>query len=107
MKVIAETVGSTTLYDMSIRFYYPHNRPCVAQANQFLTEYVARGMIKLLSQNVPDEATDEDFFGYYKEFKGDANATVAAFMSKFGLDELGNKAATPAEKPKVTKPKAK
>lgn len=68
-------------------------RPTVVEMTAFVSQKIADGQIKLLTPNLPKQASDEDFLQSYEGFKGaenGINAAVAQYASEFGLDETGN-----------------
>ena len=77
----------------------PHNgstveadRPCVIELTPFASQKIADGLYELLVGNLPKEANDKDFYEVYKEFKdvdNGKNASVASYVSTFGLTETG------------------
>lgn len=92
-KAIVETVGDHMYIDPTNGQVIEADRPVVVEMTSFVSQKIADGQIKLLTPNLPKEATDEDFLKTHDEFKGNANAAneaTAAYAAEFGLDETGN-----------------
>ena len=109
-KAIVETVGDHMYIDTHTGFVIESDRPVVTQVTPFLSQKIADGHIKLLTPNLPADADDAEFAKYIAEFKdadNGKNAAVAAFASKFNLDESGNATTAKESKKKETKETAK
>lgn len=92
MKLLIETTGNFKLLNGG--FEIPENRPCVPPViNHFIQSRISLGQISILAK-LKDEATDEDFLGYFKEADGDSVLAVASFEAAFGLEEITKKEAS-------------
>lgn len=92
-KAIVETVGDHMYIDPTNGQVIEADRPVVVEMTSFVSQKIADGLIKLLTPNLPKEATDEDFLKTHDEFKGNENgknSAVASYAADFGLDETGN-----------------
>lgn len=92
-KALVETIGDHMYVDPINGQVIEADRPAVVEVTSFVSQKIADGQIKLLTPNLPEEATDEDFLKTHDEFKGNENGTnssVASYAATFGLDETGN-----------------
>lgn len=92
-KAIVETVGDHMYIDPTNGQVIEHDRPTVVTLTPFVSQKIADGEIKLLTPNLPKQASDEDFLKTHVEFAGNdngKNSAVASYAAEFGLDETGN-----------------
>jgi hypothetical protein len=82
--------GKYAYADMHSGDVVSSRRPCVVTNTQFIQTKIAEGKIKLLLPNLPKEANDSEFKQFLDD-SGETKLAIAAYASKFGLDELGNK----------------
>lgn len=73
------------------------NRPVVVENTFFIQQRAAAGQIRVLDNSLPDEASDKEFEGYWKESDGDQPLAIEAYKSSFGATEP-KKAKKPAPK---------
>lgn len=88
MKHLVETSGQFMLVDPYTRTTIRHDRPTVARVSEFLVERVARGDIKIIVQELPEQANDAELYEFIAE-AGDVATGVAAYLATFGLDDHG------------------
>lgn len=88
-KILIETTGEFMLTDMSNGQTIQSHRPSVVERTSFVDARSALGQIVKLA-DVPDEATDTDFAGYWTD-AGQADLAISSFLSQFEVE---------AEKPK-------
>ncbi len=84
MKLLVKTTGDFMFADPSTRCEIAWNRPSVCQPSNFIQSHMAQGRLKLLSNELSDEATDAEFAQFLTEASGDSDLAVAAFIAKFG-----------------------
>lgn len=98
MKMIVETVGPYMLLGSTMNGSdaVEHNRPCVVVATTYIQLKAAAGVVKILKQDLPDEANDADFAGFWAECEGDVDLAVESYVSSFEPK--------PAKAPKAPKP---
>ena len=82
MKLLAETTGPFGLIDLATGHTLNANRPSVVTRTGFVDARIALGQIVKVA-DVPDEATDDDFEGYWISCDGDRELAVASYLSKF------------------------
>jgi hypothetical protein len=85
MKYLVETSGPFMLIDISVEFDIPSDRPAVVQPTGFIMAAAARGQLKILLNDLPDEASDPDFLEFWK---ADQKIALEAYRSKFGPDAI-------------------
>lgn len=85
MKLLVETTGPFLLVQTTTGMEVPYNRPCVILADGWFQNQVALGQVKTLSNPLPENETDADFLGYWKECDGDREMAVQSFLSQFEL----------------------
>jgi hypothetical protein len=83
MKMIVETVGSIQCMGslMAGGDAVPHNRPAVVEATTYIQMKAASGVIKILAQDVPDNANDAEFAGFWLSAKGDTELAVESYLA--------------------------
>ncbi len=103
MKVLIETTGDFQLldYNQARGLVIRADRPTVSEQNEFVHSRAAIGQIKVLGQ-INDEATNEEFDGYWKD-SGDRELAISAFLDSFLVAKEEKKEAAA---PKVAKPQA-
>ena len=110
VKTVSDKNGDYMYIDTITGFVIESDRPVVAQVTTFLSQKIADGQIKLLTPNLPKEADDaefaNEFYAKFKDEKNGANAAIAAYASKFGLDESGNETGEEYVPPTPKKTKA-
>lgn len=89
MKLLIETTGSFMFVDPETSAEIHSSRPTVAPKSNFVMSRVASGAIKVLSNELTDEATDAEFAKFVadskdKEGKTDMDLAVSSFVAKFG-----------------------
>lgn len=94
MKVLVKTTGQFMLMFPMTREEVPHNRPAVVTNQSGVDQQINAGQIKVLSPNLlPDDASDEEFAGFWAESAGSddqESLAVAAFLSTFEAAPSGS-----------------
>lgn len=106
MKLLIETTGSFMLVDPETGTEIHHNRPTVAPMSNFVTSRMAKGELKLLSNELSDEATDAEFATFAAESE-DMDLAVSSFVAKFGPQPVDPKAEAKAKAEAEAAAKAK
>lgn len=81
MKVLVETTSSIMLVDPLSGDVLPWNRPAVMRWTTFLDTRTGLGQVKVLANEIPDDATDEDWEGFWNDSDQEKDLAVASFMS--------------------------
>lgn len=82
MKILAETTGDFLLLDLSTGDTLEAHRPSVVSRSGFLDARIALHQVTKLA-DLPDDATDAEFAGYWTESEGDKALAVESYLSKF------------------------
>lgn len=84
-KQLVVTTGDFELVDYSgsETVIIGKTRPVVVDNTSFIQARAAAGQIRVLETDLPDDATDEEFAGYWKESDGDQPLAVEAYKSSF------------------------
>lgn len=84
-KLLAETKGN---FMLQTRIgLLPWNRPgIIAECNQ-TDQFVSQGQVKVLVNNLPEEANDEDFAKFYADHDGDAEAAIENYLHSLSGEE--------------------
>jgi hypothetical protein len=82
MKILAKTTGAFTIYDPATGEAVRHGRPGVIRVTPFFTSRTTLGQLEKIA-DLPDEATDADFAGYWAECKDKPEMAIESFLSKF------------------------
>lgn len=98
MKVIAKTTTNIMLVDPVTKAILEQSPPRVVPWSVFFEARTGRGQIKILANDLPNEASDEEFQEFLKDSK-DETLAVASFVSVFEEPE-------PAPKKKPTTKKS-
>lgn len=85
MKYLVETSGNFMLIDQSVEVEIQHDRPTIVIPTAFIHAAAARGQLKILRNDMPEESNDSDFAGYWAE---DQKLAVEAYLSKFSPDAV-------------------
>ena len=102
MKRIVETTSSIMLVDPTYGDIVWADRPCVVNWSSFFEARAGAGQIKILHNELPNEANDADFLGYLTESGGDTALAIEAYASSFAEPEK-----EPEKKPAPRKAAAK
>ena len=86
MKLLVETTGNFLLINPLNGQEIHYNRPTVVEPSGFITNHIGILNIKVLSNELPDEASDAEFAAWYAE-AGDKDLAVASYIAKFQTDE--------------------
>ena len=87
MKLLIETTGPFMLLDPQSGHEIHHNRPTVVPTSNFVQSRTAVNQIKVISNEVPDKFTDEDFKKFWIDCDKDHALAVQSFMSSFAPKE--------------------
>lgn len=97
-KLLIETTGDFMLMDNSTGAEIHWNRPTVCPRSNFIGARTAMGQIKVLSNELSEDATDEEFGAFLLDSKNDKELAVSAFISKFGPQPIEVEVVAPAKK---------
>lgn len=97
MKLMLQTTGEFMLICPYSRQVIEPGRPHVVSPTEFFQERIARGQLRVVGTELPDEASDKDFAAWWKESPSTA---IEGYPTSF------EKVAAPGEEFEVeTKPK--
>lgn len=100
-KLIVETTGPFMLM-LGAAGEVPHNRPAVVSTGSGVDQQIAIKALKVLAGDLPDEANDADFAGFFQSSEGDVPLAIEAYVSTFATgdspDEKAEAAAAKAAK---------
>ena len=82
MKLLVETTGNFLLINPLNGQEIHYNRPTVVEPSGFITNHIGILNIRVLSNELPDEATDAEFAVWFAEC-GDKDLAVSSFIAKF------------------------
>lgn len=86
-KLIVETTGAFMLMDGRGNFV-PTDRPAVLPVSPFVDERRGRAQLRILSDQLPDEANDAEWAEWWAEAKGDRDLAIESYVAKFAADEV-------------------
>lgn len=86
MKIIAKTTGPFELLNTNKEFLTAE-KPHVVTETQFIVQRAAKGQVKILANELPAEASDEEFQDYLKDAENE-DLAVASYVSKFAEGTL-------------------
>lgn len=83
-KIIVETTGNHMLLDVSLRppQEVPYNRPAVVVRTHLMNQRIGNKTLKVLAEDLPDSAQDEDFADALVQSKGDVELAVDAYLAE-------------------------
>ena len=90
MKIIAKTTGPFALLDSLTRDLLEEHTPSLVTMTNFIESRIAKGEIKVLASNLPNDADPEEFKTFLQD-SGNVTLAVASFVSKFE-DQSGREA---------------
>jgi hypothetical protein len=85
MKYLVETSGDFMLLDIATGVEISESRPSVVRPTAFVTACATRGQLRMLHNDLPDEASDADFAEFWAADKAIA---VDAYMAKFSAEAI-------------------
>lgn len=80
MKYLVETSGPFMLIDISVEAEIQADRPTIVAPTSFLMAAASRGQLRILRNDLPDEADDVEFSAFWS---ADTDLAVEAYLSKF------------------------
>lgn len=80
MKLLVQTTGAFSLIDPITGDDVMRRRPSVVRSSTFIGDRVARGQIKVFSNELSDDVTDQVFADWLKESDGNIDLAVASFV---------------------------
>jgi hypothetical protein len=86
-KQLVRPKGEFQLIDHVTGAWIRHDRPTVVQPSTFTQERLALDL-EVLEGDLPAEATDEDWAGFWASAEGNLALALASFKSQFAAPEL-------------------
>jgi len=96
--IIAQTTGQFDLLDPHTLREVSYDRPYCIKPTVFIDQRAARGDVKIIATDLPDEASDELWASYLAESQGDLDLAVASFKSAFEPKDAGEGEKAPEPK---------
>jgi hypothetical protein len=111
MKLIVKPNGPHGYMDPTSRDEVQPFRPSVVKSTPYIESLIGSGKLKLVSNELSENATDKEFAKYHAECKDDPELCLQSFLSKFGVhkdaEKEAEKEAKAEEKAKEVEAKAK
>lgn len=83
MKLLIKVTADHLYIDPSNAQVIQAFRPTVVENSNYIAQLLAAGKVRLISNEVKDEATDEEFEKFLKDSDKKEQLAIDAFMSKF------------------------
>lgn len=83
MKILLETEGPFSYVDPITRSELSSFRPSVVQTSEFINTLTAGRKVKIIENELMDEATDEEFKKFWVESDKDRSLAIDSFLAKF------------------------
>ncbi len=93
MKLIVLPTGPHGYMDPTTNDEVQPFRPSVVNHSSYIDTLIGSSKIKLISNDLSDEATDEEFGKYFSESERDTDLAVQSYLSKFGKHKDADKEA--------------
>lgn len=104
MKILVETTSNIFLQDPTSGCEVNEFRPSVVELTPFIERYVARKDIRVLANELPDDASDAEFAEFWAE---SPETAVEAFVSSEAGDTPDSEEVTPPKSAESKKAPAK
>lgn len=85
-KSLVETTGDFILVDTTNGAVIYHDRPTVVEATGFTHTRLHLGQLKLISADLRDECTDEEFEAAWRGVPESPELVIEAFLSEFASE---------------------
>ena len=83
-KLLVETTKNILLFDTITGCLILEDRPSVVEPSNFVFSRVSLGQIKVLANDLPEDASDEDFLSVWKDNEN-KDLAISAYLSEYGV----------------------
>lgn len=101
MKLLVETTGQFMLVDAITGDILEAHRPSVVRSTSFITARATIGQVGVIHNQLPEEASDEEFAKFWRDSGGDKDLAVDSYLaSLFPVSDEDNEEAPKPQKGK-------